>query len=323
MITMAARNQSAVFLHRALGALCLVALPLLAAGCAWMPFVDGKGAEGDEDAAETSEQALYRLAQSGLRSGNYSQSIVRLQRLEARFPFGRYAEQAQLELIYAHHMVRDLDAANAAADRFIRLHPQHPNVDYAFYMKGLTALARDRTSFSRIGGSGVSRRDVSNVHKAFVEFSELTSRYPNSEYAKDAHQRMIHLRNALAQAEINVALYYLGRQAHVAAANRARHVIEHYSRTPAAADALAILIETNWKLGLTDAAEDALQVLALNFPDYRAFDEDGRLVLRNAIEQRERSWVNLLTFGLLDRPTPPPPLLFPRVDSSTARDQLR
>ena len=309
---MAAKKQLTVFLRRALGVSSFIVLPLLAAGCAWMPFV---GDEDEDDAVETSEQALYRLAQSGLQTGNYSQSIVRLERLEARFPFGRYAEQAQLELIYAHHMVRDLDSADAAADRFIRLHPQHQNVDYAYYMKGLTALARDRRSFSRIGGSGVSRRDVTNAQKAFIQFSELATRYPNSDYAKDARQRMIHLRNLLAQAEVNVALYYLGRRAHVAAANRARHVIEHYSRTPAAADALAILIETNWKLGLTDAAEDALQVLALNFPDYRAFDEDGRLVLRNAIEKRERSLLNLLTLGILDRPKGPPPLQFPKVDS--------
>lgn len=287
-----------------------LAIPLLAlAGCAWMPWGD----DDTEDAVETTEQALYRLAQAGLRSGNYTQSIVRLERLEARFPFGRYAEQAQLELIYAHHMVRDFDAARAAADRFIRLHPQHQNVDYAYYLKGLSALARDRASFSRIAGSGTGRRDVSNMRQAFVEFQDLTTRHPNSEYAKDARQRMIHLRNVLAQAEVNIALYYLSRGAFVAAANRARHVVEHYSRTPPAADALAILIEASWKLGLTDAAEDALRVLALNFPDYRAFDENGQLVLRDAIDQRGRSWLNVLTLGLLDRPQAPPPLKIPRV----------
>ena len=286
-------------------------LPLLlaaaAAGCAWMPWGDDA-----EDAVETTEQALYRLAQSGLAGGNYTQSVTRLERLEARFPFGRYAEQAQLDLIYAHHMGRDFDAAVNAADRFIRLHPQHPNVDYAFYMKGLTSLARDRAAFSRLKGNSVAQRDVSNVKRAFADFNELTTRFPDSEYAKDARQRMIHLRNILAEAEVNVALYYLQRSAYVAAANRARHVIEHYSRTPAAADALAVLIETNWKLGLPDAAEDALKVLALNFPDYHAFDENGQLVLRNIIEQRERSWLNLVSLGLLDRPEAPPPLTIGR-----------
>ena len=285
----------------------LAALALLTASCAWMPFGD----DGD-DPVETTEQALYRLAQSGLSSGNFNQSITRLERLEARFPFGRYAEQAQLDLIYARHMARDYDAATTAADRFIRLHPQHPNVDYAFYLKGLTSLARDRAAFSRFKGNSVARRDVSNVKRAFLDFQELTVRFPNSEYAKDARQRMIHLRNLLAEAEVNVALYYLQRGAHVAAANRARHVVEHYSRTPSAADALAVLIETNWKLGLADIAEDALKVLALNFPDYHAFDEDGQLVLRNVIEKRDRSWLNMMSFGLFDRPDAPPPLTIPR-----------
>ena len=290
------------------------ALPLLlAAGCAWMPFGDDA-----EDAVETTEQALYRLAQSGLRSGNYSQSVTRLERLEARFPFGRYAEQAQLDLIYAHHMARDYDAATAAAERFIRLHPQHQNVDYAFYLKGLTSLARDRAAFSRFKGNNIARRDVTNVKRAFLDFNELTTRFPNSEYAKDARQRMIHLRNLLAEAEVNVALYYLERDAYVAAANRARHVVENYSRTPASADALAVLIETNWKLGLPDIAEDALKVLALNFPDYHAFDDDGQLVLRNIIKKRERSWLNMVSFGLFDRPEAPPPLTIPRADAPPA-----
>lgn len=286
-----------------------VAVPfLMTAACAWMPFVGD-----DDEPEETSEQALYRLAQSGLRSGNYTQSITRLEQLEARFPFGRYAEQAQLELIYAHHMSRDFDAATQAADRFIRLHPQHANVDYAYYMKGLTALGRDRSGFARFKGNSAARRDVTNVKRAFADFSELVTRFPESEYAKDARQRMIHLRNLLAESEVNVALYYLSRDAYVAAANRARHVIEHYSRTPAAADALAVLIETNWKLGLADAAEDALRVLALNFPDYHAFDHQGQLVLRNVIADRERSWTNILSLGLFDRPEAPPPLMIPRV----------
>ena len=281
-----------------------------ASGCAWMPFVGG---DEDEDLErETSEQALYRRAQAGLRTGNYTQSITRLQRLEARFPFGRYAEQAQLELIYANHMARDLDAAAAAAERFIRLHPQHPNVDYAYYMKGITALARDRGATGRFMKTELSHRDVSNLRQAFTDFNDLIGRFPSSEFAKDAQQRMIYLRNVLAAAEVNIASYYLGRGAYVAAANRARHVVENYSQTPATADALALLIESNWKLGLKEAADDALEVLALNFPDYRGFDKNGKLVLKNVVENRRRSWLNMVTFGLLNRPDAPPPLEIPR-----------
>ncbi len=279
-----------------------------------MPFIGGEDDEGEEN-METSEQVLYRRAQSGLRTGNYTESITRLQRLEARFPFGRYAEQAQLELIYANHMTRDIDAAQAAANRFIRLHPQHPNVDYAYYMKGLTSLAMDRGSFSRFMKSDSARRDVSHLKQAFADFSELVTRYPRSEYAKDARQRMIHLRNVLAQSEVHIATYYLERGAYVAAANRARHVIENYPQTPAVPDALAVLVEANWKLGLADAANDALKVLALNFPDYPGFDEDGQLVLKNVVERRQRSWLNIATFGLLSRPDSPPPLKISSDDS--------
>ena len=283
-------------------------------GCAWF------GDDEDDLEAETSEQALYRRAQAGLRTGNYTQGISRLERLEARFPFGRYAEQAQLELIYANHMSRDFDAANAAADRFIRLHPQHPNVDYAYYMKGMTAMARDRGNSSRFMRTTPAQRDVTNVRQAFADFGELLRKHPESEYAKDAQQRMIHLRNVLAESETGIASYYLGRGAYVAAANRARHVVENYSQTPSVPDALAVLVEANWKLELKDAANDALAVLALNFPNYHAFDDDGQLVLDDIITDRQRSWVNLMTFGLLARPEVPPPLAIPRPGESPVSD---
>ena len=291
------------------------ALPALAfalvSGCAWMPFFG----DDDEDLeVETSEQALYRRAQAGLRTGNFTESVTRLQRLEARFPFGRYAEQAQLELIYANHMARDLDAAEAAAERFIRLHPQHPNVDYAYYMKGVISLARDRGATGRFMRTDLAHRDVSNLKQAFSDFNELISRHPDSEFARDAQQRMIHVRNVLAASEVHIATYYLSRAAYVAAANRARHVVENYPQTPAVPDALAVLVEANWKLDLKDAADDSLTVLALNFPDYRAFDKNGQLVLRNEVENRQRSWLNVVTLGLLARPDTPPPLQIPRPD---------
>ena len=297
-------------LPRAAGAVVLLAA---LAGCAWF------GGKNDEDdygeSAEASQQALYEDSQQSLVSGNYTESIVRLQRLEARFPFGSYAEQAQLELIFAHHMIGDHEAALAAADRFIRLHPQHPNVDYAYYMRGLSSLAQDQGFFRRFLGTDVSRRDITNIKQAFVHFNDLVTAFPGSGYSRDARQRMIYIRNVLAAHELNVATYYLGRGAYVAAANRARYVIENFSQTSAAPDALAVLIEANWQLGLDDAAHDALTVLALNFPGYHAFDRQGQLVLRKIIDNRERSWLNMVTFGLLGRPEVPPPLTIRRDDS--------
>ncbi len=284
----------------------VIALATALSGCAGLGERDGSDEYGDS--AEASQQALYDDAQQALRSANYTESIVRLQRLDARFPFGRYAEQSQLELIFAHHMISDHDAALAAADRFIRLHPQHPNVDYAHYMRGLSSLAQDSGIFRRFLGTDISRRDITNIKQAFVYFNELVTSFPGSIYAKDGRQRMIYIRNVLAAHELNVATYYLGRGAFVAAANRARYVIENFSQTDSVPDALAVLVEANWQLELDDAAHDALAVLALNFPEYHAFDGQGQLVLRKIIDNRERNWLNMMTFGLLGRPEAPPPL---------------
>lgn len=288
---------------------------MLLAGCALF----GTEEEDTEalDATST-RQMLYEAAQRSLRTGNFSDSVTRLQRLEARYPFGPYAEQAQLELIYANYMAWDIEAARNAADRFIRLHPQHPNVDYAYYMRGLAATARSRGVLNRLFAIDESRRDVTTARKAFNDFDEFLKLFPSSEYARDARQRMIHLRNVLAQSEVNVATWYMSRGAYVAAANRARYAIENYSQTPAAPDALAILVESSWKLGLTETANDTLRVLALNYPEYRGFDDSGNLVLAAAIQNRDRSWMNMVTFGLLDRPETPPPLRIRQPEQVTA-----
>ena len=280
-------------------------MPLLFVGCAWF---GGEEEDAEEADVTSTRQMLYESAQRSLRTGNFSDSVTRLERLEARYPFGPYAEQAQLELIYANYMAWDIEAARNAADRFIRLHPQHPNVDYAYYMRGLAATARSRGVLNRIFAIDESKRDVTTARKAWGDFDEFLKLFPSSEYARDARQRMIHLRNVLARSEVHVAIWYMSRGAYVAAANRARYAIENYSQTPAAPDALAILVESSWKLGLTETANDTLRVLALNYPEYRGFDDSGNLVLAAAIQNRDRSWMNMVTFGLLDRPETPPPL---------------
>jgi outer membrane protein assembly factor BamD len=284
----------------------LLSLVLLG-GCAWMPWGGNKTAEVDEDVNAT-EQLLYRNVQRSLRSGNFRQAVEALERLEAYFPFGRYAEQAQLELIYAHYMGYNPDAARTAADRFIRLHPQHPNVDYAYYLKGLASFNKNRGVLDRLVASDLSKRDMTSSREAYNDFAALLARFPDSPYAPDARQRMLYLRNLLAAAELNVANFYMERGALVAAANRARFIIENYSKADAVPDALALLVEANYKLGLEDAANDALQVLAVNFPQYDAFDREGALVLREQILNRDRSWTNMVTLGLLDRPSVPPPI---------------
>ena len=270
-----------------------------------MPFF---GDDKPDAELETSEQKLYRDAQRLLRSGNYQQAIATLEMLEARFPFGRYAEQAQLELIYARYMAYDLEGATAAADRFIRLHPQHSNIDYAFYIKGLASIGKNEGLMDRIFRTDTSKRDMQPVRQGYADFGQLLARYPNSQYAPDVRQRMVHLRNVLARSEIAAADYYMRRSAYVAASNRARYVLENYPRSEATPDALLVLIEANYRLGLEDEANSALRVLALNYPQHPAFDESGNLVLTNTIRNRDRSWTNIMTLGLLDRPDVPPPI---------------
>lgn len=293
-------------MKRAIGVAVMMTL-LLTSGCSLWPWGKDKDKEAEAELNAT-EQMLYRNAQRSLRSGNYSTAIEELELLESRFPFGRYAEQAQLEIVFAHYMSFDADAARSAADRFIRLHPQHPNVDYAYYIKGLASYYRNRGIFDRLVTTDLTRRDMTSNREAYDDFAELLTSFPNSLYAPDARQRMVYLREVLAFSEINTANFYMERGAYIAAANRARFVVENYSRSPAVPDALALIVEANVKLGLDDAADDALQVLVTNFPSYEAFDANGDLVLTEQIRSRDRSWTNLMTFGLLDRPEIPPPI---------------
>ena len=275
-------------------------------GCALWPFGDDEGQDVED--VDSSEAEVYRLSQRYLRSGNYTTAIKHLEHLEARFPFGRYAEQAQLELIYARHMSLDHDAARNAADRFIRLHPNHTNVDYAYYLKGLASYNKSSNLFDRFVATDPSKRDMTSVRESYAEFAQLLARYPNSLYVPDAKQRMIYLRDVLAQSELHVADYYMRRGAYMAANNRARYVIENYGQSDAVPDALAVMAECSWRLGLTDSANESMRVLASNYPNYPAFNDAGELVLAEQIRNRDRSWANLVTLGLLDRPEVPPPL---------------
>ena len=276
-------------------------------GCALWPF-GGDDDTAEEEDVETSEQALYRNSQRYLRSGNYDIAIKNLEALEARFPFGRYAEQAQLELVYARHMSLDHEAARTAADRFIRLHPTHTNVDYAYYLKGLASYNKNASLLDRLLSTDPAKRDMTAAREAYADFAQLIARYPQSQYTPDARQRMIYLRNLLGASEISIADYYMRRGAFMAASNRAQYVLEHYSQSAAVPDALILLAECNSRLGLDDAANDALRVLAQNYPDNEAFDAEGNLVLTDRVRSRDRSWTNIVTFGLLDRPEVPPPI---------------
>ncbi|MEC8695452.1 MAG: outer membrane protein assembly factor BamD, partial [Pseudomonadota bacterium] len=257
---------------------------------------------------ETNEEKVYAQAQRSLRSSNYNSAIEQLELLEARFPFGRFAEQAQLELVYARYMTFDLEGARSGADRFIRLHPGHDNVDYAYYLKGLSAYRDSSNLLDVLFSADQATRDMAPLQEAYADFAIFLGRFPESQYAPDAQQRMVHLRNVLARSELAVADFYMRRGAYIAAGNRARFVLENYPDSEARADALATLVESNWKLNLEDEANRALRVLALNHPDYETFDDAGNFVVAERIRNRDRSWANIMSLGMLDRPEAPAPI---------------
>lgn len=234
-----------------------VLLILLMSGCA------SKG-PGLEPAADE----LYRTANEALKNGNFLNAAENLEKLESHYPFGNYARVAQLNLIYAYYKADNQAEALAAADRFIRLNPSDENLDYAFYMKGLINFNADQNILQKMLNTDFSKRDAGAARQSFQDFAELLRRFPDSRYVKDAQQRMIYLRNNLAQYEIHAARYYLNRGAYLAAVNRGKYVVENFPQTPAVADALDVMVEGYTALEMPDLALNALKTLKLNYPEH-------------------------------------------------------
>ena len=285
--------------------LLLIAILALTAACS----------SNDTISENLGETELYQQAQADLDNKSYTSAINKLKTLESRYPFGRFAEQAQLELIYAYYRNMEPEAARSSAERFIRLHPQHPNVDYAYYLKGLASFDQDRGLLARFLPLDMTKRDPGAARDSFNEFAQLTTRFPNSRYAPDAKARMIYLRNLLAANEIHVAHYYLKRQAYVAAAGRGRYVVENFQGTPSVGDGLAVMTEAYQRLSLDDLAARSLETLRLNYPEHASL-EGGKFV---PVEQEadNRGWLSRATLGLIESDTETP-------DNSRAnRDVLR
>jgi outer membrane protein assembly factor BamD len=224
----------------------------------------------DEKYDETkgwSAQKLYTAGKEEMNDGAYEKAIKHFETLEARYPYGRYAQQAQLEIAYAYFKNNDATSAIAACDRFIKLHPNHPNVDYAYYLKGLVNFNEDLGLLHIISQQDMSERDPKGAKESFDAFKELVARFPNSKYAPDATARMKYLVNMLAQNEVHVARFYMKRGAYVGAANRAQYAIQNYPNAPANEEALYIMTQAYAALGMTDLRDDAMRVLKKNFPD--------------------------------------------------------
>lgn len=236
-----------------------ILLSLIVSGCSLFP-------EQIDETKSWSANKLYGVAKENLADGNFARAIELFEKLEARYPYGPYAQQAQLEVAYAYYKDNEPVSAMAACDRFIKLHPNHPNVDYAYYLKGLANFVEDQGLLAQLGDQDMSERDPRAAKEAFEAFRDLTTRFPDSKYTPDALARMRYLVNALAAHEVHVARYYYTRGAYVAAANRGKYVLEHYQQAPALEEALAIMAQSYDKLGLVVPRDDALKVLRHNFP---------------------------------------------------------
>jgi outer membrane protein assembly factor BamD len=267
-------------------------------------FLAACSSQDTSETKQSTEKAYYEAAQRALKTSNWDLAITHLQGLEEYFPFGVYAEQAQLELIYAYYRNFEPEASTASADRFIRLHPQHHNVDYAYYMKGLTSFTESSGMFERFIPTDLTMRDPGSARQSFAHFSQLLARFPKSTYAGDARKRMIYLRNLLARYEIHVANYYIERGAYVGAANRGRYVTENFQQTPAIPDALAVMIQSYHHLNLVDLGDNAVATLKQNYPEHPALNEDGTFNYEYSSRQAETTWLSTLSFGLFDKDDP-------------------
>ncbi len=266
-----------------------------------LAFVIAGCSSNEEKAAKGSEQEVYERAQRYLKSSSWELAIQTLQALEENFPFGSYGDHSQLELIYAYFRAGEYEASIAASDRFIRLHPQHRNVDYAYYMRGIASFHND-SAFASVFPVDVTQRDPGTAKDAFNYFAQLLNEYPESAYALDAKKRMTFLRNSLARSEINIANYYFKRGAYLAAANRGRWVIENMQETPAVPDALAVMAQAYHLLGMQELSDDATKVLVYNFPDHPALN-GAEFDYRYGRDEKP-SLIRRLTFGLFgSRPT--------------------
>ncbi len=239
---------------------------LIVAGCAGIT---------EDPTKDWSPEKFYTVAKEKVAEGDYETAIKHFETLEARYPYGRYAEQVPLEIAYAYYKYEEPALAIAAADRFIRLHPTHPNVDYAYYLKGLVNFHGDKGLVNWLLGSkdDLSDRDPKGALEAYSAFSELVQRFPDSRYAEDSRQRMAYLFEAQARYETQVARFYLERSAYVAAANRAKYALQAYPRTPSTEDALGIMALSYQAMEMNDLLGDTLRVLRRNFPESRYIAE--------------------------------------------------
>ena len=281
---------------------------------------------------KSSEQIYYDKALKSLDRGQYSEAAKSLEAIDTYYPTGQYAQQAQLDLIYSKFKQKDYEGTIALAERFIRMNPQHPNADYAYYVRGVANMELNYDSILRYTSLQQAHRDVSYLKISYQNFVDFVRRYPSSQYAVDAAQRMKYIGQELAESEMNAARFNLKRKAWLAAIERSQWVVEHYPQSPQVPEALATIAYAYNKLGDQASAQQYKEVIRLNYPNLiksngdvnlRAARKDGSWVNRatlgifgreassesdkNTVKEStsapERSWTNRLSLGLFDKPT--------------------
>lgn len=267
--------------------LFVLSIGLVLAGCASNSSLD----------QEMTASGYYSKAHHDVTEGNYHRALNELKELKARFPYSKYAEQAQLEMIYVNYQMSDFATTIAIATQFLRNYPASKETDYVLYLQGLANYRLTESFFGRLFDWNVAARDLSSKRDAFNNFHELVQRFPNSEYAPDARSHMVEVRHLLAKHNIGVARYYARRQAFIAASNRATSVIQHFQGTPQVEEALAISVRCFEELGQSAPAAKSRKLLALNWPNSQYLAADGSVHISWWPEQK--TWLDLLTFDLL------------------------
>ena len=245
---------------RSLAVIAALFLATLFSGCGLLP-------EQKDETVGWSANKLYTEAKEALNDGAYDKSIKYFEKLESRYPYGRFAQQAQIDIAYAYWKSNEPASAVAACDRFIKLHPNHPNVDYVYYLRGLVNFNEDLGLLGLISQQDMTERDPKGARESFDAFKELVIRFPDSKYTPDAILRMKYLVNALASLEVHVARYYMKRNAYVAAINRAQYALINYPEAPATEEALYIMVKAYDLMGMDDLRDDVERVMRKNYPN--------------------------------------------------------
>jgi outer membrane protein assembly factor BamD len=255
-------------MHKKLSSVVATCVLLAVSACSWLP-------EKNDETKNLPVTKLYAEAREEMDGGHYEAAIKLWERLETNYPFGNYATQAQMEIAYAHYKTGDQALALAAADRFVREHPTHPQVDYMYYLRGLISFNDQIGLVSMIYSQDPTERDPKATRESFAAFKVLVERFPNSKYVPDAIERMRYLVTAMAQYEVHVANYYFRRGAYLASLNRAQNAVRDYQDAPAREEALYLMVRNYEKLGMPELRNDTMRVLTTNYPKSQFLNPNG------------------------------------------------